>query len=196
MALKIENVRLDQLKQAKWRFSENLALRTGDRDERDYTAAMQNIALHLKQWGQVSPIHVRHLDESDPRTGDALFEIVDGHVVVDAARQLKWKNIEVIVHPISENEARLLYVHFNLNRADHYHVKIMRVFKQVVGDTDQKVATLKQHVAWPEDRIRDYVEIAERDDNWQRFMFISTDDGNKDQVSCFDTLDKEVPDHK
>lgn len=186
--IELRTVKLSTLQQSPWRFSENPA--NMQSDGRKYTRAQHNIAQSLLEHGQLSPIHIRMLG------GPGAYEIVDGHVVVAASRQIGLLELQAIVHDITADEARLLYIHFNLNRADQYHVKIMRVFKGIVGDTDARIATLKRHVIWPESRIRDYIEISERGENWQKFMFVCKDEQDEGQESMWGTLEREVPDYK
>jgi hypothetical protein len=165
----IIKVKAKELKQAPWRFSENRALAHGR--TRYFTRILENIVKSLTTAGQLSPIHVRAIPEG--------YEIVDGHIVVDAAVQAGLSELEAIVHEnLTDEEARLLYIHFNLNRCgqySHYHVKIHRVFGEVAGaDAKEKAQAISDHCNWPSTRILDYVELSERDENWRRFMY-STD---------------------
>jgi hypothetical protein len=151
-----ETAELESIVAAPWRFTEDHSL---DHDfERPYTSALRNILTSLEEDGQLSPIHVRPLGE--------LYQIVDGHVVVDAARQLGFRTLNCMVHhDLDDDGARLLYIHFNLNRAAQYHVKIHRIFGQI-----KDVPTLLKHVSWDPQRVQDYVDLDESGENWKRFM--------------------------
>jgi hypothetical protein len=159
---KMATVSLETVVAAPWRTSVDVAFQ-GYNPMRDQREAFDNIVASLEHDGQLSPIHVRLV-------GADTYEIVDGHLVVDAARQLGMKTLEAIVHNLGDDAARLLHIHFNLNRAFQYHVKIMRLFKTVPGDNETKVATLQKCVGWPKSRISDYVSIDENGENWKYFM--------------------------
>ena len=151
-----ESLELNDIVAAPWRFSEDHSL--GHDVERPYTSALRNIITSLEEDGQLSPIHVRPLGER--------YEVVDGHLVVDAARQLGLGALDCVVHHgLDDAAARLLYIHFNLNRAAQYHVKIHRIFGQI-----KDVPTLVKHVSWEPSRVQAYVDLDEQGENWQRFM--------------------------
>ncbi len=185
--MKIERIPLKNLSQAPWRFSENMAYRHNEL--RFYSPIQHNVELSLKREGQVAPIHVRMLG------GPGSYEIVDGHIVVDAARKLGWTEIDAVIHDLGVQEAMLRYILLNLNRCGqygHYHVKIHRVFKQLwpeltvedekIGKNEAKITRLKECLSWPEKRVRDYLELSERDENWQKFMFVP---GDEDMQTSF-----------
>jgi hypothetical protein len=164
--MKTDKISLDKVKPAPWRFSENRA--QPYREFRQSTPILDNIIRSLEKDGQFAPIHVRPMPE-------LTWEILDGHIVVDAARQLGLKELDAIVHAdLNDEAARLRYFHFNLNRCGqygHYHVKIHRVFADMHGDTaTDKAAIIVNHVSWPGSRVRDYVELDEQGANWQKFM--------------------------
>jgi len=160
-----ETVELESIVAAQWRFTEDQSL---DHEvERPYTVALRNICLSLEEHDQLSPIHVRPLGER--------YEVVDGHVVVDAARKLGFRNMNCVVHhDLDDDAARLLYIHFNLNRAGQYHVKIHRIFSQI-----KDVPTLLKHVSWEPEQVQDYVDLDENGENWKYFMQNSVKKFNK-----------------
>ena len=89
------------------------------------------------------------------------------------------KTLEAVVHDLDDTAAQLLHIHFNLDRAFQYHVKIMRLFKTVPGDNETKLATLRKCVEWPTDRLNDYIEADENSWNWKFFMENSVKRFNK-----------------
>lgn len=183
----IISVKLTDITAAPWRFSEDRAV--PHETTRTYTRILENIVQSLQKDGQFAPIHIRPNHKlSEPISPVALartvYEVVDGHIVVDAARQLGFTHIDAVVHHMLDDEkARLRYIHMNLNRCGqygHYHVKVYRVMGAVSGvDAKAKAALLMSHTAWPPDRVVDYVELDERSDNWQRFMFVPKSEGDQ-----------------
>ena len=171
--LDYRTIRLDKIVAAPWRFSEELSI--GHEAKRSYTPIQRNIVESLAAYGQLAPIHVRAISPDK-------YEICDGHIVVDAARQLQLEALKAVVHEgLSDERARLLYIHFNLNRCGfygHYHVKIMRVFGSVPSVTlRERTETIAKHVAFPMDRVDAYVSLADRSDpqsqrNWKMFMCV------------------------
>jgi|SRR5580658_5315895 hypothetical protein len=145
--MKLESVKLCNLTTAPWRLS----------DERPCTQEVDNVKHSLDTYGQLRPILVRPLDNGQ-------YQIIDGHVVADAARKIGKEEIYCVVHTLSEDEARLIYIHLKLNRTVRNHVQIRRVFKQV-----NDVALLHRITSWPEERIRTYLALADRDPVWDKF---------------------------
>jgi hypothetical protein len=176
--MNLHKVSLAALKSAPWRFSENRAIPHDTR--REYTPILENIIHSLEQNGQIAPIHVRSLSTGKPATDAVLpvYEILDGHIVVDAARQIGMTELWALIHNdiTTDEEARLRYIHFNLNRCGqygHYHVKIFRTFGKVDGDTPSKKAGLLRTItSWPNERLVAYTELSEHDTNWKKFMFL------------------------
>jgi hypothetical protein len=188
----ILKVKLADLRQSPWRFSEDPA--RGYATARNPTPILKNIVRSLAHDGQFAPIHVRPLDGT--------YQIIDGHIVVDAARKLGWTELDALVHEgLDDENAYLRYVSMNLNRCGqygHYHVKIYRTMRNVLtpppqrpNATDEVLAAeraqyramvLCNHMAWPQDRVLDYCELDEKSDNWQKFMYVpkDTDTGDTD----------------
>jgi len=130
---------------------------------------IENVAASLKKYGQLRPILVRPL-------GDGLYEIIDGHVVVDAAHKAGFKELSCVVHNLDAKDALLVYIHLKLNRTVKNHVEIRKVFQQV-GDAE----LLANVTSWPKERIRDYIELADRDLNWREFKYVAWDDAANEQ---------------
>ncbi|MGB7729916.1 MAG: ParB N-terminal domain-containing protein [Candidatus Acidiferrum sp.] len=189
MNITLIKVRLTDLMPAPWRFSEDLA--RAHQKTRHYSPIQRNIVRSLQTDGQFAPIQVRPV-------GNGKFEIVDGHIVADAARELGWAELDAISHELTDDEARLRYIHINLNRCGqygHYHVKIHRVFGKVPADSnEQKANLIHQHVSWPADRVLDYVELSEKDENWMLFA-VPRKAGEEEQMDFFNEI-PEVPDHQ
>lgn len=177
--MRIENILLSNLRSAPWRFSENrvLAHGVGPTPQRYFVPIQENIQLSLQREGQFAPIHVRPLGQLC-----GVYEIVDGHIVVDAAKTIGMTSLFAVVHEGLDGKSALLrYILMNLNRCGqygHYHVKIHRMFKLCWQEMtkEQRSVALRAFVAWPPDRIDDYVELGEQDENWQKFMFIPRDE--------------------
>ena len=111
------------------------------------------------------------------------------------ARDLGWETLEAVFHgDLSDEDARLRYIYLNLNRCGqygHYHVKIRRVFEDVMKQdksveltpdaaskyVGRKVDLLHNLVSWPEDKVRDYVELSEHDKAWRYFANKEPDEG-------------------
>ncbi len=159
--MKFITVKLDNLTPARWRFSE-----PGE------TPIFKNIARSLETHGQLAPIHVRRLDNKS-----CLYEIVDGHIVVEVARTLGWKELEAVVHEdLNDGDALLRYVHLNQNRGSeqygHDHVKMHRVFNSAPApSSEEKKDLIAQHPSWPLDRILNYILTDENSKNWAKFMY-------------------------
>jgi hypothetical protein len=167
-------IELQYITPAPWRFSENRLPFHGS--TRFYSPIQHNIEVSLQRDGQIAPIHVQ-----SPR--GRVFEIVDGHIVYDAAKKLGLKTLVAIDHgTLTPEQAMLRYILLNLNRCGqygHYHVKIHRVLAQLFTglDAEQRTAKLEEYMSWPHDRIKDYVELSERDANWEKFMFVPKNEG-------------------
>jgi ParB-like nuclease family protein len=188
--LEILKVKLADLKQAPWRFSDDRS--RGIAGKRKRVPILENIVRSLIDDGQFGPIHVRPLDGS--------YEIIDGHIVVDAARKLGWTELDAVVHEgLDDEKAYLRYVHMNLNRCGqygHYHVKIYRTVRNIIppppinpnaGELEldaeraqYRAKVLYNHMSWPQDRVLDYCELQERDHNWQKWMYFPKDTDDKD----------------
>ncbi|VVB51669.1 Uncharacterised protein [uncultured archaeon] len=174
--MELKTIELKHLAAASWRFSEDLSLNHSEL--RFYSPIQHNIEVSLKRDGQIAPIHVRLV-------ADLMYEVVDGHIVLDAAKKLGLTSLLVIDHgTLDDTEALLRYITLNLNRCGqygHYHVKIHRTLGLLWPDVDTatRAARLGEYMSWPAERIQDYVELAERDDNWQKFMFVPKDDGEQ-----------------
>lgn len=175
--MQIEFIEFNRLTPAPWRFSENINLShgVGRTPQRFFSPIQHNIALSLKREGQIAPIHVRHVDGLD-------YQTLDGHIVVEAAKQIGLDGLNAIVHRgLTDQDAMLRYILMNLNRCGqygHYHVKIHRTFKKLWPglSKEQKTELLCTYLSWPPDRVADYVELSEQDDNWQKFMFVPADE--------------------
>lgn len=175
--MKIEFIEFAQLMPAPWRFSENISLPhgVGKTPQRFFSPIQHNIALSLQRDGQIAPIHVRY-------TGGLDYQTLDGHIVVDAAKQVGMTGLNAIVHRcLTEQDAMRLYILLNLNRCGqygHYHVKIHRTFKKLWPELskEQKTELLCTYLSWPPDRVQDYVELSEQDETWQKFMFVPADE--------------------
>jgi hypothetical protein len=163
------SVALDKIVGAPWRISEDLSI--GHEVEWPYTAANRNILRSLTEDGQLSPIHVRPF-------GDGLYQVVDGHLVVDAARKLGLKELDCVIHPdLDDNSAMLRYFHLNLNRieVERDHVRIQKLFDECGPSlsVDERVELLEKHCSWKPKRVRDYVEIHERGKTWRNFTYVA-----------------------
>jgi ParB-like nuclease domain len=197
----IIKVKVEDLKQAPWRFSEE-GIRA-PHSNRKLTPILENIVRSLINDGQFAPIHVRPLD-------DGVYQIIDGHIVVDAARKLGWTELDAVIHDgLTDEKAYLRYVHLNLNRCGqygHYHVAIYRSMNRVSTPPPQnpkaseevladerakcRAKVLYKHMAWPQDRILDYCELEERGHNWQKWMYVPKDD---DDTSIVGDGDPPIP---
>lgn len=180
----IDIVAVEKIVRAPWRFSEDLSI--GHEVEFPYTAANRNIERSLKDDGQLSPIHVRPL-------ADGHYQVLDGHVVVDAARRLGLKELDCVIHPdLDDIRAMLLYFHLNLNRieVERDHLRIIKLFGQCCPElsVDERVALLEKHCSCSWGNIgtsrkplcvREYVEIHEAGKTWREFT--STGRGKKNQ---------------
>jgi ParB-like chromosome segregation protein Spo0J len=122
--MNLVKIPLADVKSAPWRFSEDHDL--GHHSVRRYTPIQENIVRSLKTVGQLREIHVRPIGASVPQQ----YEILDGHIVVDAARQLGLKELYAAIHANLNDEAALeWYIHINLNRCGQYghnHAKLRR----------------------------------------------------------------------
>jgi ParB family transcriptional regulator, chromosome partitioning protein len=155
--MQLKTVKLSNLRAAPWRLT----------DEKPCQET-KNVVASLDQHGQLRPILVRQL------SGDH-YQIIDGHVVVDAARKLGIPELDCVVHEVDEQKALLIYLHLKLNRTVVSHVKIRDAFKQV-GDVEK----IHQAICWPKARITAYLELSDRDGEWMKFGYVPNDDGRDD----------------
>lgn len=182
--MNIQSMQLSSLKAAPWRFSEDRSL--GQSQYENPTPIIENIVHSLEKHGQLAPIHVRPLEMGE-------FEIIDGHLVVEAARQAGLQTLDAVYHLVDDQTALSLYILFNLNRGGQYghrHVKIMRMFQEYCkgGSTATELAAL---TAWPLSRVQDYLAIDERGKSWKRFMFATNDAGEFSHGALFE-VEEEV----
>src|ERR1700694_4123106 len=103
--MQLKAVKISNLEGAPWRLTDEKPCRE-----------TKNVVASLNQRRQLRPILVRPLD------GDR-YQIIEGHVVVDAAREAGWMELDCIVHEVDEPEALLIYLHLKLNRTGENHVK-------------------------------------------------------------------------
>jgi len=172
-------VSLDQLVDAPWRFTVDLA---NDRslDRRQNEAAHENIQSSLETHGQLSPIHVC------PLAGRPGYLILDGHVVVDCAKQAGFKFLEAVVHDgLSGMDAHKRYIYFNRTLASRYHVKMMRDFQALYPratqeERDAAVAELLTLTSWEDWRLQAYIELDEQSMSWRWWSFDMDEDEKKE----------------
>jgi hypothetical protein len=146
-------VSLDQLAEAPWRFTGDLA---NDRslDKRRNECAHKNIQASLEKHGQLSPIHIR------PLVGTSGYQILDGHVVVECAKQAGFKFLGAVVHAgLSDADAHKRYIYFNMTGASRYHVKMMRDFQALYPratkeERDAAVAELQTLTSWEDSHLQ------------------------------------------
>ena len=82
----------------------------GRRNPRQRLQGIEELAASLQTYGLLQPIVVRRKGRK--------FELVAGHRRLEAARSLGWENIDAVVRRASEDEAYLLTLVENLQRAD------------------------------------------------------------------------------
>jgi ParB family chromosome partitioning protein len=154
----METLKISNLESAPWRLT-----------SKDTTCReTRNVVSSLKGHQQLRPILVRPL-------GADRFQIIEGHVVVDAAREAGIEELDCIVHDLDEEQALLIYLHLKLNRTVENHVKVGEAFKRV-GDVEK----IHQATCWKRERIRAYIETRECDENWWEFRHLPKDDGADD----------------
>jgi ParB-like chromosome segregation protein Spo0J len=157
--MELTTVKLSRLKAAPWRLS----------DKGPDTRETVNVVHSLKKYGQLRPILVR-------LAADGFYQIIDGHVVAEAAKAAGLDELSCIVHDLGDDAARRVYIHLKLNRTVKNHVEIRKLLAQI-GD----VELIAEAISWPVDRIRDYIELSDRDLNWREFKYVVNDKGANDQ---------------
>lgn len=137
----IKTVRLDLLRSASFRYS-------GPHKQRD--AKLRYV---IQQRGQLVPVHVRQVgDEVD---GD-LFEIIDGHRIVDALRELGQTEVVVFIHGvIGRREALTIAVELNENKGLLHSEKLAKVFKELAGE-DRDYGSVAARVCFTAEEIESY----------------------------------------
>src|ERR1700722_16500851 len=103
--MQFKTLNIASLEAAPWRLSNEKSCRE-----------TKNVVASLKQRGQLRPILVRPL-------GNDRYQILEGHVVVDAAREAGLQQLDCVVREADEQEALLIYLHLKLNRTVENHVK-------------------------------------------------------------------------
>jgi ParB-like chromosome segregation protein Spo0J len=152
--MKLEKLKLSNLKPAPWRI-------TDDRP----CPETSNVVTSLKKYGQLRPILVRPLGGED-------YQIIDGHVVVDAAKKVPalGEQLFCVIRDLDEQQAILTYLHLKLNRTVKNHIKIRHAFERLRelndGKTQQCLEELRQAIAWPKQRIEAYLKLSEQDLRW------------------------------
>jgi hypothetical protein len=184
-------IALDRLLDAPWRTSENPdnEQKTRPRDRHRTYRAQQNIVKSLQQHGQLKHIHVRPLDDGE-------YQILDGHVVVAAARQAGLQSLAAVVHRgLSDSEAQKRYYHLNLNLAGDDHAKFSKglaLLYPTNGFEDQAaaVAELCELTTLPKKKLEKFVALNERSKTWRRFEYTGSDREDTDeQETMFDEED-------
>jgi ParB-like chromosome segregation protein Spo0J len=158
--MQYKTVKITSLEAAPWRLTnEKLCRET------------KNVVSSLKQRGQLRPILVRPIDNR--------YQVIEGHVVLDAAREAGFEELTCVVHEVDEQEALLLYLHLKLNRTVENHVKIREAFSKALK-LGANIEKLEQATCWPRDRITDYLHTSDYDENWMKFGRVPNDDGTDD----------------
>ena len=157
--MELKKVKLSSLKAAPWRLS----------DERPDARETANVVRSLKEYGQLRPILVRP-------AGYGRYQIIDGHVVADAAKLAGIDKLSCVIHDLDDDDARRVYIHLKLNRTVKNHVEIRKLLARI-GD----VELIANAICWPVDRIHDYIELSERDKNWRDFMYVANDKGKNEE---------------
>jgi hypothetical protein len=170
--IKFAAISLDNLVEAPWRFTaadyRQYCRRPRVNRYSEDEAAKANILASLKKDGQLAPIHVRPLEGTQ-------YQILDGHVVVECARKAGFQVLEAVVHPgLSDTDAHKRYLYFNLNRARHYHVKLMRDLKVLFPSNSAEelaaaVAELCKVLSFSPDQAEAYLSLDERGRNWRKW---------------------------
>jgi hypothetical protein len=141
--MELQTIKLSNLKSAPWRVTDEHPCQETN-----------NVVRSLKRYGQLRPIIVRPLSSGD-------YEIIDGHVVVDAARQACLEELSCVVHNLGDKEAALIYLHMKLNRTVRSNIKVRQAFL-FVGDADK----ISEAICWPKERVLDYLNLARQDEAW------------------------------
>jgi hypothetical protein len=171
--LKFLTIDLDQLVEAPWRFTADPEYVHYARPRVDHhpdcESAQRNIQVSLEKDGQLSPIHVRPLE------GTTQYQILDGHVVVECARNAGLQVLEAVVHlGLSDEDAHKRYLFFNLNRARQYRVKMMRDLKALfparnANEVAAAVGELCKVLNLDPGTVEDYLTLDERDPRWRKW---------------------------
>jgi hypothetical protein len=186
--MEFATVELDRLVDAPWRTSEDPEheknIRVRDR-HRTYRA-QQNIVKSLQEHGQLKHIHVRPLDDGE-------YQILDGHVVVAAARQAGLQSLAAVVHRgLSESEAQKRYYHLNLNLAGNVHVKFMGGLALLypTNGFEERAAAEAELCAlttMEQKRLERWLALNERSKTWRKFEYTGSDREDTDeQETMFD----------
>jgi hypothetical protein len=183
-------VTLDQLEDAPWRCSEDPddAQKMRPSRMRKFSRTQQNIVRSLQKDGQLRPIHVRPLE------GTGRYQIVDGHVVVAAARQLGLQSLVAVLHiDLSDIEAQKRYIYFNFNQGGRNYVTLIRSFKTLYETSGLEeravaVAELSELTSLPVKDLRHHIGTNEREKNWRDFDFSGDGEtADEQQLSLDDT---------
>jgi ParB-like chromosome segregation protein Spo0J len=156
--MQFKTLNIASLEAAPWRLSNEKSCRE-----------TENVVASLKQRGQLRPILVRPL-------GNDRYQIIEGHVVVGAAREAGLQQLDCVVREADEQEALLIYLHLKLNRTVENHVKIRQAFRKAL-DLGADIGKLESATCWPRDRIVDYLHTRDRDETWMKFGYVPDDDG-------------------
>ena len=108
-------------------------LRAGTED-----ATLKNLAADIKNRGLINPITVRSLE-------DGKYEVIAGQRRVLACIEIGWKEIEAIVRDdLSDDEASLLSLTENVQRADMNPMDKARAYKRVYDRVGSYQAVARQ----------------------------------------------------
>jgi hypothetical protein len=92
--------------------------------------------------------------------GTSGYQILDGHVVVECAKQAGFKFLGAVVHAgLSDADAHKRYIYFNMTGASRYHVKMMRDFQALYPratkeERDAAVAELQTLTSWEDSHLQ------------------------------------------
>jgi hypothetical protein len=166
-------VALDQLVDGPWRLTEkpedNQKLRPSR--QRQEFRAQENIAKSLQKVGQLSPIHIRPVEITSK------YQILNGHVVVAAARQVGLQSLVAILHlGLTDGEAHMRYLHFNFNHCEQFHGKFLRDLKKLydtngADERAEAAAELRELTPWDLKSIAHYILVNEHSKTWRQFKF-------------------------
>ena len=160
--MNLKPVKLSNLKPGPWRLT----------DERPDAQETAKVVYSLTEYQQLRPILVRPFGPVD----DGVYQIIEGHVVADAAKLAGLDELWCVVRDLDDEAARSVYIHLKLNRTVKSHVEIRKLFARI-GDVEE----IAKRVTWPVDRIRDYIELADRDSNWRDFPYVPNDRGENEE---------------